>query len=391
VAGEVRYTDGSIHIKGLTARHGSTPIGLKSAVVQPRADGHFNVWLTGISAQGLQADRELLAALPEGLRRGLEAVQLAPAFNLAASVTLDVVVPAGVPNVRAWWNGGISFRKAALKAGTNITDASGQFYCSGHFDGQKLHHVEGQLGLIEAKVLGQPLTNVTARLEVQPRSPDTIRFRDLKASLFGGTLGGQAAVVTAPTLRYSLELDAVNVRLEQFGRHNLGPTAKAEDFVGPVRAYVRLNGEGDDLRDLRGSGHVDVADGKMGQLPLILDMFKALGLTKPDGTAFEQLHMEFGIDGPRLNVHVLDLKGRAISLRGGGGMGLDGDDVKLDFTAMPGLIGWLPPPLDRIPGIFSRQLLKISMRGKLGKGGQVRFDKELVPAVLGPLRGAIGK
>src|SRR5262249_36568042 len=153
-----------------------------------------------------------------------------------------------------------------------------------HFDGQKLHHVEGQLGLASATVLGQPLTNVSARLEVQPRSPETIRFRDLRAELFGGTLGGQAAGVTSPALRYGLEVNAVNVRLEQFGRHNMGQSALKGEFEGPVHAHVRINGEGDDPRDLRGSGKVDVADGKMGQLPLVLDLFKALGLSRPDGT-----------------------------------------------------------------------------------------------------------
>jgi hypothetical protein len=383
VTGEVRYARGQVSILGMQARHGKTAVTLRSGSIVPRADGHLHVFLNGLSAQGVQAEADLLGALPEGLRRALEVVKPSPSFDAGANLVLDVTQGAA-PSARVWWDGSIALTSATLNAGAEITGATGRLHTRGHFDGRQLAGVEGQIALASATVLGQPVTDISARMEADARAPDTIRFRNIKGALFGGSVGGEALVVTGQTPRFDLALEAAGVRLEQAGKHNLGPTGSA-GLEGPLRFDLRLGGEGGDLTTLRGSGRVDVADGKMGQLPIVLDLFKALGLRKPDGTAFEQLHMEYGIDGQRLLVQVLDLKGQSVSLRGAGSMGLDGSNVRIDFTAMPGLIGgWLPPPLDRIPGLFSKQLLKITMRGDLGKG--LHLDKELVPALRGVVR-----
>jgi len=52
---------------------------------------------------------------------------------------------------------------------------------------------------------------------------------------------------------------------------------------------------------------VDVPNGKMYRLPLLLDLLKWLGLRLPDRTAFEQAHVTFAIDGDRAQINQLDL------------------------------------------------------------------------------------
>ena len=49
----------------------------------------------------------------------------------------------------------------------------------------------------------------------------------------------------------------------------------------------------------------------------------------------------------------------------------------------------LPAGFDVIPQAISGQLLKIKMRGKLGKGGGLIFQQVPVPAVVEPLRRAM--
>jgi hypothetical protein len=129
----------------------------------------------------------------------------------------------------------------------------------------------------------------------------------------------------------------------------------------------------------------------MGQLPVLLDLVKAFGLRVPDRTAFEQAHLVFGLQGPQVVVQQLDLYGNAISLRGQGTCDVTGNNLNLDFTATMGrFTQMLPASIDAIPQAISQQLLKIKMRGKLGKDGKVQFDKELVPAVMEPLRWVLG-
>ncbi len=133
-----------------------------------------------------------------------------------------------------------------------------------------------------------------------------------------------------------------------------------------MRAALHLTGEGTDLSGLKGNGRIEVANGKMYRLPLLLDLLKALGLRPPDRTAFEQARMLFAIEGPQMRIHALDLIGSAISLRGQGTLGLDGSNLNLDFSVdwgrMPQM---LPGAISDLSQALSDQLFKIKLRGKI--------------------------
>jgi hypothetical protein len=230
-------------------------------------------------------------------------------------------------------------------------------------------------------------------MHLEDSSPDILRIRDLSADLFGGQIAGEARIDTAPVLRYDVDLRAVGVQLELLGKHNLGDKAQSAQLQGPAFADLHIMGEGSDLLTLKGNGRVEVPKGKMGQLPILLDLIKAFNLRIPDRTAFEQAEMVFTLEGPRFQVQKLDLIGNAVSLRGEGAVDLDGRNVNLDFSATPGRLSqYLPTGLDTIPQAISSQLLKIKMRGNLGKGegSPIKFDKELIPGVVEPFRRAVG-
>lgn len=391
VAASVRYRQDQVTIRDLTARHGPAEIGLQSGVIQVRPEGGgFTAWLQGLTARGLVPDDDFLQALPDSLQRVAEAVRLRSPIDLAATLTL-VAPPGPTKPLEVWWEGAVGLNDAGLRAGVPVTGATGQLFTRGYHDGRRLRGVTGRLKLDRATVLGQPLTGLLARLDVEPNSPEVLRVRDFKAGLFGGALAGQARVDTGGPLRYDVLLEAIGVQLELLGRHNLGESARQAQLQGPLRAALHLTGEGKDLLGMKGAGRVDVPEGKMGQLPVLLDLVKAFGLRVPDRTAFEQAHMEFGIEGPQLLVRQLDLYGNAISLRGQGNLDLDGNNLNLEFTATPGRFSQiLPVGIDTIPQAISQQFLKIKMHGRFGQGASLRFDKELIPAVVEPLRRAIG-
>jgi hypothetical protein len=389
VSASVRYARGRVHLRNFKAHHGRTQLTLQSGLIQLGREGGFTAWLEGISGRDVMPDRDLLRALPEGLRKGVEPLGLRDPLQVGTKLTIVCPAP-GMP-LRVWWEGGATIRNATFRTGVEVTGATGQFWCRGHHDGRQLRGLSGDLVLDRAVVLGQPLTGLHSRVEVLPDTPDVVRIRDLKASLFGGTVVGEARLDVVPVLRYDVALEALGVQLDQFGRHNLGAAARTAQLQGPARAAVHLTGEGGDLLGLKGNGRVDVPQGKMGQLPVLLDLLKAFGLRVPDRTAFEQAHLVFAIEGPQVNVQQLDLYGNAISLRGQGTCDLDGSNLNLDFTATMGrLTQLLPAGMDVIPQAISQQLFKIKMRGKLGKGTEMRFDKELVPGVSEPIKRALG-
>ncbi len=384
VAGSVRYSHSCVYLHDFRARHGKAALGLTAGVIQLKPGGGFLAWLHNIRAQELVPDEAFLGALPEPMRKALLPLHLAGRLDVDTKLTLDAAPGQGP--LKVWWDGGALLHDSSLKAGVELTGVQGQVSCHGHHDGRQMRGVTGGILLRQAGVLGQPLTNLSGRLEVWPDAPDVLRLYDFKADLFGGTLSGEGRIDVGQVMRYDVKLDALGLKLEDFGRRNLGSSAPEAQLEGPARASLHLMGEGNDLLGLKGNGRIDVYNGKIGRLPLLLDLLKAFGLRLPDRTAFEQAHVMFAVEGPQVRVGKLDLYGNAISLRGRGTVDLDGNNLNLDFTATPGRADL---GIDLFHPI-SQQLLKIKARGKLGRGTDgasgMRLEKELVPSVTGPLR-----
>jgi hypothetical protein len=382
----VRYVHGQVEVKNASARHGACRLGLEKAIIVLKPGGGFGAWLTGIRGDDLLIDEEFLRALHPALRRGLEPLQIRNPLHVETSLTLDAPAVPGEP-MKIWWDGGARLRKQILQTGVEIKDVDGVIWCHGHHNGRQFEGVSGHALLERATILDQPFTQLQGRIEVAPETPDILSLYDLKANVFGGFVGGEARFTFSAPIHYEVKLDALNVQLEQFGRHNqLGADAQLQ---GPARAALHLIGDGTDLSGLKGNGRIEVAHGKMYRLPLLLDLLKAFGLRMPDRTAFEQARMIFGIEGPQMRIHALDLFGNAISLRGQGTLNLDGSNVHLDFSADWGRVPQMLPPglSDGLQGV-SDLLFKIKVRGKLSSP---HFDKELVPGVVEPIKKVFGR
>jgi hypothetical protein len=385
VSGGVRYSHGRVSVSEVRARHADSTLVLQSGLIELKPRGGFRAWFEGIRGNQIVPDEEFLHALHPMLRKGLEPLHLCQPLDVQTRLILDAPPEPGQPS-RIWWDGGAQLSRAVFTTGIEVKDVDGAIACHGYHNGHQFEGVSGYAMLERATMLGQPFTNLQVRIEIAPEEPDVLRLYDLKGDLFGGTLGGEGRFKFGPSLSYEVKLDALRVQLDQFGRHNkVGQDSQLE---GPVRASLYLKGEGTDLSGLRGDGRVEVANGKMYRLPLLLDLIKALGLRLPDRTAFEQARMLFRIEGPTMRIQQLDLFGNAISLRGQGSIGLDGSNVNLDFNADWGRMPQkLPPGISDISQALSDQLFKIKVRGTIGAP---KFEKELIPSFVDPLKKAFG-
>jgi hypothetical protein len=105
---------------------------------------------------------------------------------------------------------------------------------------------------------------------------------------------------------------------------------------------------------------------------------------------FEEAHVRFTIEGPRVDISRIDLLGAAISFGGSGTLRLDSNVFNLELYAVWGRIVQLsPPPFKQIWPTLSEQLWKIKMRGKLGE--TPKFERELVPGLIEPLEKLLGR
>jgi AsmA-like C-terminal region len=384
LTGAVRYTHEQVYLTDLSARHGDSVLNLKQGRVVMKPGGGFQARLQTIRGAPLAPDADFLEALPDGLRASLKGLHLRG--SLTATTDLVVDAPEAGGPVALWWDGAATLHDAALQLGVELTGVEAQAACCGLYNGHRVESLVGNIVLERAELFGQPLQNIHTRFEVEPNTPDTLRFRDLKADFYGGTIGGEGRVECGARPRYELTLKALQIDLAEFARgNNLGADAQMK---GRASAAVHLTGDGADVSGLKGNGRIDVSEGKLYKLPLQLDLLKAFGLRLPDRTAFEQAHAVFAIDGPQLQVQSFDLYGNAVSLRGKGTVDLDGSNLNLDFYADWGRLAQvLPAGVNDIPRAVSDQLLKIKMRGRIS---DPRFEKELAPGVVDWVERAIG-
>jgi hypothetical protein len=380
IEGSLRYVGGRVALGEFRARHGETAITLKKGIVDINPDGGFRAWLTDLTGAQVVPDPEFLHALPPALQKIYTTLELRDPIAFRTQLIIDSA-PERLAPPAVWWDSVVAFNNARARAGVQLSGVTGEVGSKGMYDGRELGGVTINALLQQVTVFGQPFQDVTGYFQIDKDKPDILFSPGLSAHLYGGDVGGPVRVEFGSTTRYDLNLTALGIRLEEFGRqNNLGAGAQVS---GLAKARLWLHGEGDSLRNLQGEGSLDVPSGRMYNLPLLLDLLKVPGLRVPDRTAFEEAHATFAIRGPRVNVTRVDLFGNAISLSGKGEMNLDGTDINLDFYAVWGrVVQMLPPVLDKIPPAISKQLLKIKMRGKIG---DVHCIREPVPVVVEPL------
>lgn len=379
VGGIIRYANQKVDIGPITARHGDTVVGLLHGEVYLKQQGGFYAKIDELACKPLLLDRDFLVALPASMQRLGQTLQLHDPITMSTQLIIDMPGEPGLaPTI--YWDGGVALNDATLRLGLPVEHVTGQVFCRGRHNGQRLQGVVGNMLLDQLVIKKQPIQQVHTHFEVPRDNPEVVQLPNLKARLFDGDVGGEVRLEFGPTLRYDVNLTLLGMALEKFGRHNLGDKAELQ---GQAHARLYLTGRGTDLNALDGRGSIDVPHGRMYNLPLLLDLLKVIGLRWPDRTAFEEAHSTFRIHGPRAQVEKLDLFGHAVSLSGQGEMNIDGSDLQLDFYAVWGRITEiLPPILDKIPPALGKCLLKVEMRGHLG---DVKFNKEAVPVLVEPV------
>jgi hypothetical protein len=378
--GIIRYEKGTVELVNVAASHGLTKVELDHGIVQLSPEGGFRADLVYLHADPLVTDADFLAALQRtpALQKAIGA--LAVDGGLSVQTRLYIDKAGGTEQPRIYWDGSAVLRDATLHTGVKLEHVTGAVALRGWHNGQHIESAAGNLDVRNLTLFNQPITELKGQILISEDEPEVLKFPGLLARYFGGQIYGPLRLEFGSKLRYRLDLAASQVELEQFGKRNFNNT----DLSGRAVAQIYLEGEGGELSGLKGNGRIDVPNGKMYNLPLLLDLLKFLGLRLPDRTAFEEAHVVFDIEGLRAHVKQLELYGNAISLRGSGDANIDGSDLAFVFYLDWARLGQvLPAGVREVPREISNQLFRIDMRGKVG---DLHFREEPVPLILSPLR-----
>lgn len=366
----------------VSASHNQSKIRLKTGQILLPTTGEVKLRFEGLSADPMHIDSDFVKSLPAPLKRGLQGVKIDGEVGIQCDLAVEFPSD-DHQSIQTDWNGQVAFRGNKIDSGLVFEKVKGTGFVSGKHNGQTWNGVKGNIALDDLVIFDQKLEQAFGRFEVLTETPSTLRLQDLQGRLHGGQIGGDARIDFAATTRYDLLFRATQIRLEDFSRSNFGDSAQMQ---GLAAATLHLSGIGTDLNGLRGYGSIDVPQGKLYKLPPVLDLIKTLGLRVPDGTAFEQVHALYSVEGPLLRFQQLDLFGNAISLRGKGTVPLDGRDMSLEFrTDWARINQFLPQGVDSVPKAISEQLFLVRIQGN---PKSPKIERDVLPGLTQPFRNA---
>ncbi len=419
LSGVIRYTQGKVELVGLAARHAGTQWNLDAAEVRFGRDGEVWANVGDVSVRPLAFDADLLKALPVKARESLKGLKFRGPADLHVRQLVVSFPGAGGPatgappgsqvvrgqspaarNPVAWWSGEVRMRGASFELGTEWEEVHGAVASNGRYDGDRWNAVLGNAWLDRATLARQPVTNLKVSYAIAAQQPDparpgtlspvVIRFPDLTANVYQGTVGGEGLVVLGqpgeePT--FQLLLTASGVRLDELAAQT--KLAGSGELRGLVQGKLRLERLPDPrtgLAVLTGSGQIDVPHGRLYNLPVLMPLLKLLKLQTPDQTAFEEAHANFELRGDRLRVTQIDLIGTALSLGGAGELDLKGDEVRFEFYTVwsQALRRWLTTPLGDVTSFLSGNLFKIEMVKSPGRA--MEYRPQMLPLVTEPVK-----
>lgn len=418
-AGAFRYQQRRVELLDMSANHGASRVSMDVGEIRIRDDGAIHAKLGRLAMTPLIVDDDLAKALPEVLRQPLRDAKPRGAMDLRISELVALVPIQGTPAPEAirvpvtargqipaeskygnpilYWDGQLKLAGAAVEAGTAVTDLIGTVACRGRYDGDHLTGITGNVWLESATFFRQPIAKFKAKFLADAQLPDStrpgsfspikVRITDLHGKLFRGDMTGEAQIVLGDRPEFRMTASAQDVRLEEFATHH--QLGNDSELTGIAQAKLYLERETDPKTgqiELQGSGSIDVPQGRMYKLPVLLELVKLAKLHAPDQTGFEEAHATFRIRGNRIVVDKIDLLGNAVSLGGSGELDIDAKNVSLEFYTIwsQTLKKWLTTPLGDPTSALSERLFRID--AVRTNGSEFRYTPRMVPIVTDPFR-----
>lgn len=364
--GRMVFRDGRADFEKLTATHGRSQFAA-DGVCEFRKDGSWSLQLSDIAVDRLRVDRELLSAIPAGLRNRLTALNFSGPVNLTGDLNLSQSDGPQTP-VKSSWDMRFNTLQGRMESAIVVDQISGGVHLVGGFDGRQsvsrgwldvdslvykdfqITDLQGPLFLSDNEML------MGAYAEPgRPGQPP----RRITAQLYGGAVVADCRVALAEIPHFEVNAQVVDADMKRLSTEAL---STERDLKGKVIADVRLQGNTRGAHTFKGGGTVQVSDGDVGQLPLVLSLFKILTVKPPNSKAFSRSDIKFQIKGNHIQFDHINFYGDAISLLGKGEMDLD-KNIRMIFHPIVGNGQRNIPLVKPVLGLAGKQLVWIYVYG----------------------------
>lgn len=393
LTGKFTYGRDQVLMEDIRAVHG--PVKVRGAGnCRWDASGEWRLHLEKFWAERIRFDRtghdrELFPALPAGLRRALEMLEVGGPANISGEWEL-----AGSPrlpgNVLGAWDLTLDCHRMSIKNPLPLGGIYGTVKVRGAYDGEssfahgdieldsldqenyQFTQVRGPYWLDGTQIVFGSLEGLTPR---DPKVPLPTGERHLTAKFAGGTVIGDAHVVLADPPRYHVRTSLMEADLARYAQEFIpGPQTS---LSGRLNGNFELRGTGAGRHTWQGTGAINLSDARIYELPVMLALLRIASLREPKDSVFSAADIRCRIVGPYVYFDQLDFRGEAMSVRGSGSMNLQ-QEIALEFYTVVGQDRFRVPGIDQLLGGTAQQLLQIRVDGSLQ---DPRTTREILPLV----------
>ena len=379
--GRVVYQNGRADFANLTASHGNL-LATASGNCEFPADGSWKCDFTSLNVDRIRTDRDLLLALPASLRKGLTTLNFTGPFNLSGAMRFARASGTTSP-VTADWNIGIDTLQGKIDCGIQLDQISGGIDLTGSYDGQRFYS-RGELDIDSLLYQKVQFTQIHGPLWfndqhvlfggwAERQTPGKVPRR-VTANFYGGQLISDCQISLGDTARFSLNSQLSGANLATLATEMV---PGGRNLSGDLSGNFQLRGSSRGAHTLQGAGTMQLRDGNVYELPLVLSLLKILSIREPDSTAFNKCDVDFKISGTHILFDQFNFHGDAISLLGKGEMDFD-HNLRMVFHAIIGNDQLQLPIVRPLLGLASQQLLLLYVYGTLE---DPKTTREALPGV----------
>jgi len=396
------YRDGHVTFERCKGEHGPVKVASQGSC-DFLPDGRWRMNFENLTVDRLRADRELVQALPERLKQAVVALNPTGAMNLCGRLSVERNERPEAPP-RWQWDMQIGLQQGSVQCGGLLLENIwGAATFSGGFDGASIR-TGGELALNSLHYKDYQLTQVTGPIWIgddrvlfgtwadQQKENAAVRStiaaagtangavgpaktpRSITAGLFGGTLYGNGWVMLEREPRYGLNATLVGADLARCAQEVI---AGRQRLQGKITASADLAGRGRTRNNLSGRGKIQLSNGDVYELPVMVSLLKILSVREPNQNAFSDAMIDYRIEGEHIYFDRIIFRGDAISLRGQGEMDFQ-SAIRMTFYTLVGREELDVPIVKQLFRGASRQLMLIHVDGTLQ---DPKTRQEALPAV----------
>mgnify|MGYP000471715237 FL=1 len=323
-----------------------------------------------IDVDASHLDPDLKAILPQGVQKGLDAVDA----TFDGRVMIDGA-RLTVSDARRSFSGTVSVERAGANVALPLREAVGLLDVRYEAEGDSSGKVQIDVRIRSAEVADVGVTRGRASVEIDPESGE-VRATGIRGDCHGGRLAGDAGVTVDSGSQGQIawgDFQLSGVRFEALRSDLAGEAGNTSEAGQPelaaalqqpqekLDANIVLSsslGEG----RLQGRGVIRVAGGRVIDQPFLLRLVEASSLEVPRNDTLDQAQASFYIDGDVVTLEDISLFSNTVAFYGYGTMGLENKDVNLRFSARRAK----PIPIisEVLSGISS-EFLTIAVQGPL--------------------------